>query len=151
MQTILRDKYYNVGKEEENRYLIQIWSQAKASGIKLPEVYRIDKGVDPNVKPEKQIIKPPNLAKKSNPQIKPRLGQGKAYLRSKMKTPVQMQPQLQTIKISQIKEQSLPKQKEGIQTPLTNLTTDRHLEHLPEMCIVPDIQLDQNGLFNQIH
>ena len=36
MQAILRDKYYNVGKEKDSRYLIQTWSQAKASGIKLP-------------------------------------------------------------------------------------------------------------------
>ena len=60
MQAILKDRYYNV--EEDSRYLIQMWSQAKASGIKLPEVYRIGKGVDLNVKPEKQILKPPYLA-----------------------------------------------------------------------------------------
>ena len=35
MQAILKDRYYNVGKN--SRYLIQMWSQAKASGIKLPE------------------------------------------------------------------------------------------------------------------
>ena len=35
MQAILKDSYYNVGKEEESRYLIQTQSQAKASGINL--------------------------------------------------------------------------------------------------------------------
>ena len=50
-------------------------------GIKLPEVHRIDKGVDPNVKPEKQILKSPNLATKQNPWNKPRLGQGRLGLR----------------------------------------------------------------------
>ena len=34
MQAILKDRYYNVGKD--SRYIIQIWSQVKASGIKLP-------------------------------------------------------------------------------------------------------------------
>ena len=63
MQAILRDRYYNAGQEEDIRYLMQTWSQAKGSGIKLPEVHGIDKGVDPNVKPERQILKPPNLAK----------------------------------------------------------------------------------------
>ena len=53
-------------------------------------MHRIDKCVDPNVKPEKQILKPPNLASKSNPQIKPILGPGRKGLRRKMKTPVQI-------------------------------------------------------------
>ena len=51
MQAILKDRYYIVGKNR--RYLIQMWSQAKASGIKLPIVKGIDKVVDPKVKPEK--------------------------------------------------------------------------------------------------
>ena len=62
MQAILKDRYYNIGMD--SRYLIQMWSQA--SGIKLPEVHRVDKGVDPNVKPERQILKSPNLATQPN-------------------------------------------------------------------------------------
>ena len=81
MQAILKDRYYNVQKDI--RYLTQAWSQAKASGNKLPEVHRIHKDVDLNVKPEKQILKPPNLATKPNPQNKPRLGQGRVGLRRK--------------------------------------------------------------------
>ena len=117
MQAILKDRYYNV--EEDSRYLIQMWSQARASGIKLPEVHRIDKGVDLNVKPEKQILKPPNLATQQNPQNKPRSGQGIVGLRRKMKAPLHVQPQVQPREISQIKEQTLSRQNEGIQTPLT--------------------------------
>ena len=41
MQSILKDRYYNVGSD--SRYLIQKHSQAKASGIKLPEVHGVDK------------------------------------------------------------------------------------------------------------
>ena len=53
MQAILKDRYYNLGSS--NKYLIQMCSQAKASGVKLSEVHSVDKGVDPNVKPERQI------------------------------------------------------------------------------------------------
>ena len=44
IKAILRDRYYNVGHEKESRYLIQTQSQAKISGIKLPEVYGVNKG-----------------------------------------------------------------------------------------------------------
>ena len=37
MQAILKGKYYNVGSD--NKYLIQMHSQAKDSGVKLPEVH----------------------------------------------------------------------------------------------------------------
>ena len=94
------------------------WCQAKPSGIKLPEVYGIDKDVDLNVKPEKQILKPPNLTTKPNPLNKPRLGQGRAGLTRKMKTHIQVQLQVQPREVSQKKVQTLPKQKECIQTPL---------------------------------
>ena len=33
-------------------------SQAKSSGITLPEVHGIDKGRNPNIRLEKQVIKP---------------------------------------------------------------------------------------------
>ena len=39
MQAILKDRYYNVGQEKDNRYLIQTQFQPKTSGIKLPEVH----------------------------------------------------------------------------------------------------------------
>ena len=92
MQSILKDRYYNVGQEKESIYLIQTQSQAKTSQIKLPEVHGIDKGVDLSVKPEKLILKPTKLATETNPQIKSRLGQGRMGLRRKMKIPVQTQP-----------------------------------------------------------
>ena len=54
-----------------------------------------------------------------NPQVqsKPRLGQGRVVLRRKMKIPVQIQPQIQTSGVDQVKEQILPKQKEVMQPP----------------------------------
>ena len=92
MQAILRDRYYNVGQEKASRYLKQTWSQSKSTGIKLLAVHGVDKGVDPSVKPEKQILKPIKLATEPNPQVlsKSRLGQGRAGLRRKMKIHVQI-------------------------------------------------------------
>ena len=43
MKAILKDRYYDVGNE--SRYQVQTHSQAKDSGIKLPEVHGVDKGI----------------------------------------------------------------------------------------------------------
>ena len=50
IKVILNDKYHNVGRE--SKYLVQTHSQVKDRGIKLPEVYEAEKGVDPDLKPE---------------------------------------------------------------------------------------------------
>ena len=57
MQAILRDRYYNIGEEKESRYLIQTWSQIKSSGIKLPTVHGVNKGVDSMCKARKTDFK----------------------------------------------------------------------------------------------
>ena len=62
-------------------------SQAKASGVKLPEVHGLDKGVDLNIRPERQIAKSQNLTTQLNPQGKPRLGQSRAGPRRKTSAP----------------------------------------------------------------
>ena len=49
MQGILQSKYYNIGKEEVGKYLVQTMSQATSSGISLLEVHGIDKGLDINI------------------------------------------------------------------------------------------------------
>ena len=90
IQAILKDRYYNIGSD--NKYLIYTHSQAKASGVKLTEVH----GVDPNMKPERQILKSPNLTTQINLQGKPRLGQGGAGPRRKMSAPTQVQMQVQS-------------------------------------------------------
>ena len=92
MQPILKDTYYNVGKY--SRYLLQMWSQVKASGIKVPEICGVDKGVDSNVKLERQILKSPDLTTQLNLQNRPRLGQSRAGLRRKTKAPIQVQTQV---------------------------------------------------------
>ena len=83
MQGIVHGRYYDITNLE--RYLVEAQTQAKSSGIKLPQVCGIGKSLDPNIQPEKQIIRP--LVQKAKtqkiPQIKPRLGQGRAGLRCK--------------------------------------------------------------------
>ena len=87
MQCLLQAKYYNVGKGNSGKYLVQTQSQAKSSWIKLPEVHGIGKSLDPNIKPEKQVAKPIAVTKaKEVLQTKPKLGQGRARLRHKIKT-----------------------------------------------------------------
>ena len=72
--------------------LVQTRSQAKSSGIKIPEIYGANKGLDPHVKPGKQRPLPSipihNVDKgpPTHPIPKPRIGHGRARLRRKFKT-----------------------------------------------------------------
>ena len=78
MKSVLQDKYYNVSKKEE-KYMIQTSSQTKASGVQLPEVHGLRKGLDPHKKPENQ----PQPIVSSDVARKPRIGQGRAGVRRK--------------------------------------------------------------------
>ena len=86
---------------ETENYLIQTRSQAKSSGIKVPEIHGANKRINPHVKPGKQgplltlprhSIPPTNLVKPSDkgppphPIPKPRIGQGRAGLKRKIRT-----------------------------------------------------------------
>ena len=57
MQELLHARYYNIHENEQRRCLIQTRSQAKTSVFIFPMVHGVDKSVDPNIKPEKQIIR----------------------------------------------------------------------------------------------
>ena len=78
MSSILQEKYYNIGNS--TKYLVQTWSQAKSSGIKLQEVLGFSKSFDPKIQPEKQVAKP--LFKETS-LVKPRIGQERAQSRWK--------------------------------------------------------------------
>ena len=82
MQIILHSRYYNTVERKERKYLVQIRLQAKSSGITLPEVHGVDKGIDPNIQPEKWVIKPIISSKSQGvTENKPRLGQGRAGIK----------------------------------------------------------------------
>ena len=58
MYKILENNMNNIDKYNINfgneKYLIQMHSQAKTSCTKLAEVHGVQKGLDPNLRPEKQ-------------------------------------------------------------------------------------------------
>ena len=61
MQNILQTRYYNIDEKEQGIYLVQTRSQTKYSGIILPEVHGINKGIDPNIRLEKTSYKANNI------------------------------------------------------------------------------------------
>ena len=80
---------------------MQTRSQAKSSSIKIPEIHGANKGLNPHVKPGKQrplpslpthSLPPTSLVHHvdkgppTHPIPKPRIGQGRARLRRKVKT-----------------------------------------------------------------
>ena len=78
MKSVLEDKYYNVGENEE-KYMVQTRSQTKASGVQLPEVHGSRKRLDPHRIPEKQ----PQPIVGQDVDRKPRIGQGRPGVRRK--------------------------------------------------------------------
>ena len=82
MPNILWSMYYNIGDRKEGKYVGETRLQAKSSGITLPEVHGTDIGIDPNILPEKQVIRPIITSKtKGVPQIKSSLGQDRAGIK----------------------------------------------------------------------
>ena len=112
MKTILKERCYNIGNE--SRYLVQTSSQAKDSGIKLPEVCSVNKGINPYLKPERQALMSQNSANK------PRLGQGKESLRREMRAPTQAQVQVQIKHENQTREQGTYKHP-SLSKPLSDI------------------------------
>ena len=55
LRRVLPENYYKLdNKTEEDKYLVQTRSQAKSSGVKVPEVHGIEKTSVPHVKPERR-------------------------------------------------------------------------------------------------
>ena len=91
MQNVLQTSCYNIGKRGQGKYLVQTRSQTKTSSIILPVVHSIDKGIDPNIRLEKQVKKPVITFQtcllpetKGISQVNPRLGQGRRSIKRKM-------------------------------------------------------------------
>ena len=92
---------------EMDKYMVQTRSQAKSSGVNVPEVQSVNKGLIPHVKPEKSMIipvacpiphtchlRPAHHTPSTDqgppinampPLTKPRVGQGRAGIRRKPK------------------------------------------------------------------
>ena len=71
--------------------MVQTRSQIRSSGIRLPEIHGGNKGLDPHMQPGKQKSVPIQTINKgmpTHPIPKPRIGQGRAGLRRKVKAPL---------------------------------------------------------------
>ena len=80
---ILEDnRNIDIHERNDEKYLIQTHSQAKTSGTKLPEVHRVRKELNPNLRPEKQHAMP-----KQGITEKLQIGQGRAGLRRRRPEP----------------------------------------------------------------
>ena len=67
-----------------DKYLVQTRSQAKSSRVKFPEVHGIEKGLDLHVRPERQKTIS-SLTDMRPPISKPRIGQGRAGVRRRVR------------------------------------------------------------------
>ena len=89
------DCFYQINSSPDQpkteRYLVQTRSQAKSSSIKILEIHGTNKGLIPHVQPGKQRPLPSlpiqSIGKglPTHPIPKPRIGQGRARLRRKVK------------------------------------------------------------------
>ena len=78
MHNVLQKNYYKI-----DSYLVQTRSQARPSGVKLPEVHGMRKNLNPNIKPEKQHATP-----MKGSTVKKHIGQGRAGLKRKRSDPI---------------------------------------------------------------
>ena len=83
MYHVLENKFYLGNNSCDDKYLIQMRSQAKSISIKLPEVLGVRKNLDSNLKPEKQHT----LPKQGNLE-RPHIGQGRAGSKRKRPDPI---------------------------------------------------------------
>ena len=82
----------------KDKYLVQTRSQVRSSGIRLPEIHGVNKGINPHLKPERQrplptlptqsippthTTQPFDKGPPTHPIPKLRIGQGRAGLRKK--------------------------------------------------------------------
>ena len=79
----LYETYYRV--ELTDRYLVQMQSQTKAAGVKLPEVHGARKTITVNMPIEKQQ---PQIQEKQVDNNRPKLGRGRAGMQCKHPQPV---------------------------------------------------------------
>ena len=100
----LRDRIDNENNlPRKDKYMVQTRSQVRSSGIRLPEIHGVNKGINPHLKPERQrplptlptqnippthTTQPVNKGPPTHPIPKPRIGQGRAGLRRKVKAPL---------------------------------------------------------------
>ena len=103
MRDILQDRYYRIKSVwVEDKNVVQARSQAKASRVNLPEVHGVDKGLHPQIRPERQTVKPTiTQIEVRTPTYRSRIGQGRAGMKRKVKTITPLQPKQVILPISE--------------------------------------------------
>ena len=141
------DHFYQINSRidqpKPNKYLVQTRSQAKTSGIKIPEIHGANKGLDPHVQPGKQRPLPSlpiqsiDKGLPTHPIPKPRIGQGRARLRRKVKThqPISL-PQ-------QSPAQPITKHVQKTIMPLPESTAQSQIDTLAQPISIPLPQCQQ--------
>ena len=135
------DHFYQINSRTDqpktNKYLVQTRSQAKSSSIKIPEIHGANKGLDPHVQPGKQRPLPSlpihsiDKGLPTHPIPKPRIGQGRAGLRRKVKTH-------QPISLSQQSPaQPITKHVQKTVMPLPESTAQSQIDVLPQPVSIP--------------
>ena len=94
LKSQVSDYFYRIDNEinlpRKDKYPVQTRSQVRSSGIRLPEIHGANRGLDRHMQPGKQKsfpIQTVNKGMPTHPIPKPRIGQGKAGLRRKVKAP----------------------------------------------------------------
>ena len=131
MRTLLQDKYYNL-EEEYEKDMIQTRSQIKASGVQLPEVHGSRKGLDPHKILEKQ----PQPIGRLSIEKKPRLGQGRAGIRRKVKLALPSQ--------NTGSSESKPIIINGEAVSAVDPILPKHISEIPRSEVLPPYLLPQN-------
>ena len=123
------DKNNNFGND---KYLIQMHSQAKSSIIKLLEVHGVGKSLGPNLRPEKQ-----NALLKQGKLERPQIGQGRARSKRKNLDPIN-QAIKQPLNLSQeIPGRTKIETRKTNSIHSTNSMSDRLINNNPSMQDVP--------------
>ena len=105
LKSLVGNHFYQINNEinqpKASKYLVRTRSQAKSSGIKVPEIHSVNKGLNPHGNPGKQrplstlpmhsrpptlLVQPIDKRPPTHPIPKPRIGQGRAGLKRKFKT-----------------------------------------------------------------
>ena len=139
-QVNLKDNhFYQINNESDqprtDRYLVQTRSQAKSSGIKIPEIHGTNKGLDLHVRPGKQKPLPSlpihsvDKGPPTHPIPKSRIGQGRAGLRRKVKMNQPMPLPQQTP--AQPVTTHIPKTALPLPEPITQSQVDVQPQHIP--------------------
>ena len=153
MRNVLQERYYNLHDTRANdKYLVQTRSQTKSSGVSLPEVHGIGKGLDPHVRPEKQ--KPISSSSDVRPPVcKPRIGQGIAGFRRKVIMVPPSQPkQTQALMTKSMPEVAAQPQvtaqtkhastaQTGFRQPIGPRIETRHVPFYPDSHVRPLLRL----------